>query len=204
MRWGRVEATGGFLMMLAWLNYLDRSFLVPMALAACGFHELGHIAVIRLLGGSIKGIRLTAIGAELVLARPLGYWQEGLSALAGPGVNLLLAFACCKVPNGLNFAGLNLVLALFNLLPVGRLDGGRALYCTLTLLASPEAADRAERWLDCLCTAGAMVSGLFLALFRGNITLLLVALWLEAVFLRKNIYLFPGNKACQRGRKKVQ
>ena len=29
---GRVEATGGFLLLVAWLNYLDRSLLVPLAL----------------------------------------------------------------------------------------------------------------------------------------------------------------------------
>ena len=74
---GRVEVTGGFLLLLAWLNYLDRSFLVPMAVLACGAHELGHLLAIRLLGGSVREIRLTAIGAELVLSGPLGYWQEG-------------------------------------------------------------------------------------------------------------------------------
>ena len=105
---------------------------------------------------------------------------------------------------GVIFAGLNLALALFNLLPVGRLDGGRALYCTLALLAGPGTADRAGICLDCLCTAGTLAAGLFLALVRGNITLLLVAFWLLAVFLRQNISGFPRNKACQRGRKKVQ
>ena len=75
---GRVEVTGGFLLLVAWLNYLDRSFVVPLALAACGVHELGHIFVIRRMGGAIRGIRLTAVGAELILSRPLGYWQEGL------------------------------------------------------------------------------------------------------------------------------
>lgn len=201
---GRVEATGGFLLLVAWLNYLDRSLLVPLALCACAVHELGHIFVIWLLGGSIKGIRLTAIGAELVLARPLGYWQEGLCALAGPGTNLLLALACCNVQGGFIFAGLNLALAVFNLLPVGRLDGGRALHCTLALLAGPDAADRVGRWLDCLCTAGALAAGLLLAVLGGNFTLLLVAFWLLALFLKQNNCTFPANKACQRGRKKVQ
>ena len=117
MRLGRVEVTGGFLLLAAWLNYLDRSLLVPAALTACALHELGHILVIRLLGGNIKGVRLTAVGAELVLARPLGYWQEGLSALAGPGTNLVLALAFCGTAGGLTFAGLNLELELFKLLP---------------------------------------------------------------------------------------
>jgi len=204
MRLGRVEVTGGFLLLLAWLNYLDRSLLIPTALVACVLHEVGHIAVIRLLGGAIKEIHLTAVGAELVLARPLGYWQEGLSALAGPVANLLLALICCNSPDGLTFSGLNLALALFNLLPVGRLDGGRALYCTLSLLFSPEVADQTGTWLDGLCTAGVLAAGLLLAVFRGNITLLLVAFWLLTALWKQNIYRLPRNKACQRGGKKVQ
>ena len=203
MRLGRAEVTGGFFLLAAWLNYLDRDFVVPMAAAACAAHELGHLFAILLMGGNIKVFRLTAIGAELVLDRPLGYWQEGLCALAGPGVNLLLALICCGLEKGAAFAGLNLVLALFNLLPAGRLDGGRALHCTLALLAGPEAARRAGRWLDGLCTAGTLALGLPLAAAERNITMLLVSVWLLVIFLRQNIH-FLRNKACQRGGKKVQ
>lgn len=126
MRLGRIEATGGFFLLAAWLNYLDRQHLVPLAAAACLLHELGHYAAIRLLGGDIKLIRLTAVGAEMVLSGPLDYWREGAAALSGPLVNLLLASFFCRVEGGALFAGLNLALGCFNLLPVGRLDGGRA------------------------------------------------------------------------------
>lgn len=180
IRLGRIEVTGGFLLLLAWLNYLDRDFLLPMALLACLAHELGHLAAIRLCGGAIRRIRFTAVGAELELDRALGYWQEGASALAGPGVNLLLAVACCGSGRWMTFAGLNLALALFNLLPVGRLDGGRALYCTLALLAGQDWSDRLCGWLDRGCTAAILGLGLFTAGFGGNITLLAAAFWLLA------------------------
>lgn len=193
IRYGRVEVTGGFLLLAAWMNYLDQSFLVPMAALACAVHELGHYAVICLFRGDVKLIRLTAIGVEMVLGKPLGYWQEGLSALAGPAVSLLLALSFCGFEHGLTFAGLNFVLAIFNLMPVHCLDGGRALYCTLALLTGQESADRASRWLDCLCTGAALGIGVFLAGFRGNITLILVGVWLTAAFLRQNIFSHSKN-----------
>ena len=33
MRLGRVEVTGGFLLLTAWLNYLDRQGVVPLAVS---------------------------------------------------------------------------------------------------------------------------------------------------------------------------
>jgi len=100
MRLGRVEATGGFFLMLAWLNYLDRSFIVPMAAAACVAHELGHFFMIQLLKGEVKRIRLTAVGAEMVLGQPLGYWQEGMCALAGLEVVRLVRVREGSLPLG--------------------------------------------------------------------------------------------------------
>ncbi|MCI8912725.1 MAG: peptidase M50 [Lawsonibacter sp.] len=184
MRFGRVEISGGFFLLAAWLNYLDPAFLVPMAAVACTAHELGHFVAIYLLNGDVKLIRLTVVGAEMVLEHPFGYWQEGLCALAGPGVNLLLAFLCCEFERGLVFAGLNLALALFNLLPIGRLDGGRALYCTLALLTGQGLAARVCIWLNRLCSGSALAAGFLLAAERGNITLLLTALWLVSAQLQ--------------------
>ena len=204
MRLGRIEATGGFFLLLAWLNYLDTQGLVPMAMAACALHELGHFLTLRRLGGRVRLIRLTAAGAEMVLSRPLGYWQEGLTALAGPGVNLLLALLFCAWPGGTVFAGLNLVLACFNMLPAGRLDGGRALYCTLALLAGPEWAGRIGRCLDGIWAAVLLVCGALLARFGGNITLLLVSLWLLTAALPEKYWDQNRNRTCHRRRKKVQ
>lgn len=107
-----MEATGGFFLLAAWLNYLDRDRIVPLVMAACLLHELGHYLAIRLLGGDVKLIRLTAVGAEMVLSRPLSYGREGAAALAGPLVNLMLAALFCRWSWGQLFAGLNLVLGL--------------------------------------------------------------------------------------------
>lgn len=203
MRIGHLEVTGGFFLLLAWLNYLDRQLIVPMAAVACMLHELGHYLVIRLVGGNVRLIRLTAIGAEMVVARPLNYWQEGIAALAGPAVNLVLALVFCSWTWGAGFAGLNLVLALFNLIPVGRLDGGRALHCLLALLAGPGCAQRAGEKLDLIFASLALGAGVWLAGSGKNFTLFLVAMWLLGGVAKQNNWNYR-KKTCQRIRKPVQ
>ena len=185
MRWGRAEVTWGFCLVAAWINYLDRQRIFPLALAACALHELGHYAAIRCLGGDVKRIRLTAVGAEMTLDRPLSYAGEGAAALAGPGVNLMTALGLILWGRGWTFAGINLVLGCFNLLPVSVMDGGRALACTLALLAGPETAGRVGETLDRAFTAAMLACGLLLAGAWGNITMLLAALWLSVLFWRR-------------------
>lgn len=180
MRVGRLEITGGFFLLLAWLNYLDRQAVVPLAMAACVLHELGHYASICLMAGNIKLIRLTAVGAEMVLGTPMGYWQEGITALAGPAVNLLLARLLCPWEGMQLFAGLNLVLGCFNLLPAWGLDGSRVLRCAIALLAGPDTAQRAAEWIGIAVTGLLLSAALLLLKGGGNLTLLLVALWLTS------------------------
>ena len=204
MRWGRVEATAGFFLLIAWVNYWDSQLLVPQALLACALHELGHYGVIRLLGRDVKLIRLTAIGAEMVVDRPLSYGQEGLAALAGPAVNLALALLLCGWSRGQTFAGLNLALALFNLLPAGRLDGGRTLRCALALLIGPAQAEQTARWLDRCFAGAALGAGLLLAGAAGNVTLLLTALWMAGMIFHERCGPFRGNRACKSGKNPVQ
>ena len=200
MRWGRVEATGGFFLLLAWLIYLDRHMLVPLALAACVLHELGHYVAIRLLGGDVKLIRLTAVGVEMEVRYPLSYWREGLAALAGPGMNLLLALPFSAWEGGVLFSGLNLALGCFNLLPAGRLDGGRALYCTLALAAGQGAADRVSVFLERCLTLILLLGGLWLLKMGGNLTLLLASLWLAVGGWSKK----SAIRTCQPDRKQVK
>lgn len=186
MRLGRAEVTPGFLLLLAWANYLDRQLLLPMILTACVCHELGHYTVIRLLGNNIKGICLSAIGASIPLVEPFGYISEILASAAGPGVNLLLARIFSVSEVGTIFAGINLVLAGFNLLPIGSLDGGRIFNCSMSLLLGPYHADRIKFYLDRILGLMLISAAVILFLRWGNPTLLLGALWLNlSVFSEK-------------------
>ena len=178
MRKAKVAISPGFLLLAAWLNYMDDQGVLPGVFLSCVLHELGHLAVLSVLEIPVKGIRITAVGAEICVQGGVSYWGELLAVLAGPMVNFLLAGICCRIPGGAILAGVNLVLGGFNLLPVGSLDGGRALSCLLALTAGQE---RGEKWAQSLSYVFAVVlcaAGWYLLCLGGNPTLLLVSFWL--------------------------
>ena len=198
----RVQITGGFRLIMAWLNYCDTDGVLPLTLCAAAVHEFGHLAVIRLAGGRVHLLRLTAAGAELRLDGTLSYGRELLCALAGPAVNLVLGFYLARVGWPI-FAGLNLVLGLFNLLPLRALDGGRALGCLAALLPWSEQAESLLCWLDILLTAVSVLCGLLVLLAGGNATLLLVGMWLLGSFWGKRRKV-DGKRGCQPPFKRVK
>lgn len=188
MRVGRLEISGGALAVLALLYYLDDSGVILWVLLGCMLHELGHWAAIQALGGRVVRLRLSYVGAELRIssARPLSPGRTLLAALAGPGVNLAVAWISAWLArrNGelYFFAGLNLGLACFNLLPAEPLDGGRALEALFAQLGREEAGRRLAALFSGV-TAGLLLAAGLLLLWQGggrNFTLLIAGLWLAA------------------------
>ncbi|HIV88022.1 MAG TPA: hypothetical protein H9896_07965 [Candidatus Pygmaiobacter gallistercoris] len=120
------------LAVLTLLLLFDFSGFVRLSLLCALLHEMGHIAAFVLLTGrlprvtcSFSGLRIEMDGEHLPLAK------ENLLLLCGPLANLLAAgISALLILSHATFgryffACENLCLALFNLLPVGFLDGGR-------------------------------------------------------------------------------
>jgi Zn-dependent protease len=119
---------------------------------AVALHELGHALTALAQGAKVKGITLMILGGVTEIehedATP---GQAFRMAAAGPLVNLVLAAGCWGLLylDGLGldaflslqmFFGLNLILALFNLVPAFPLDGGRMLRAALRLRMDHERA----------------------------------------------------------------
>ncbi len=177
MRWGRVEVGAGFFLVVALALYWDDQGIVPLALLACTLHELGHLTALKLLGGRLRRLHLSAVGAEMEIQGGLSYLGEVLLALSGPMANVLTAILVAEWGECPLFCGLNLVLAAINLLPVARLDGGRAIYALCCSRWGTEGGDRVRRWLDLLCATALLVAGVSGLAVGGSFTLLIFAIW---------------------------
>ncbi|GGD32126.1 site-2 protease family protein [Sinisalibacter lacisalsi] len=197
----RVHVT--FFLLIAWIGatgWLQGGpaaaavyILYVLILFACVIaHEFGHALTARRYGIRTPDVTLLPIGGLARLEKmPEKPGQEIIVALAGPAVNVVifLVLALILGPARLAEASfteitlaslpaqvaiLNLVLAVFNLIPAFPMDGGRVLRAVLSLSLGRASATRAA------ATAGqvlAFVMGL-LGLVAGNPFLLLIAFFI--------------------------
>ena len=140
------------------LIYLRPRLALAFLLAA-GFHELGHLLCLKALGAPPKTLRLSAAGASMETP-PLPYGRAALAAAAGPAASLMLALLLWPVYPALGL--LSLCLGLYNLLPLGNLDGGRILENALCLWLPPDTARQTYLGITTAFAAGLLPLGLYL------------------------------------------
>ena len=155
----RLDLTPGFPAFLAAVWYFDSCGIFWPFLAAMTVHELAHAAVLLLLGGRIESVRLSFAQVELwtgLLSDRTELW----STAAGPGINLLCGWLFRRWMPA--FAAVSLLLALFNLLPVWPLDGGRLLRTLLRMRWGAAGVD-ASQTLGLLVGLGLLAGAVFAA-----------------------------------------
>lgn len=191
-----------FLLLVAWIAAVQWSrggaqaalagVVFILVLFACVvLHEFGHIWAARRYGIRTPDVTLLPIGGVAALERmPEKPSQEIVVALAGPAVNLVIAFVLMAAL-GLRFsfehislgalqssflaqvAIANLALFVFNLIPAFPMDGGRVLRALLAM-----GLGRARGTQIAAGIGQAMAVGFAILGFMGNPMLILIAVFI--------------------------
>lgn len=180
----RFRMSAGAILLLSALYFFGGFISLSALLLAVAVHELGHIIIIKLLGGGIKSLRIEASGMCMSLCGINSAASEAASLLAGPAAGLIFALICSyygsKTANRLflECAAYGILLTAYNLLPALPLDGGRAAYVVLSAVFG---CKKAERIIWC--------SGAFTGLCLSAAGLLLLGKELGAALLISGIWI---------------
>ena len=170
-----------FFAVIAMFLILDGSGFGIAALAACGLHELSHFAVMTLFG--IEADSITFYGAGIRIS-------SGQTDRAKLSVRLAVLIAGCAanfMAAGIFYtlgnhaaAAINLFTGIFNLLPLGELDGAAIFKMLAIRICRPENVDRA---LKAVSVISAVIIALTAVMFFGEIsfTLITTALYIIIV-----------------------
>jgi Zn-dependent protease/CBS domain-containing protein len=166
-----------------WSYWLQALVAAAMLFASIILHELGHSLVARHHGVGISSITLFVFGGvSQMKEEPRKAREEFQIAIVGPLISLVLAAVFWVVGSlwqrtagvtattavVLYLAGINLLLAIFNMLPVFPLDGGRVLRAALWhRRGNLAAATRTAASVGRVFAFGLVALGV-LQLFAGN------------------------------------
>jgi len=189
-----------------------------MAISALVMHELAHVLATNYLGGRVEKIGILPLGfaARLQGLEKLLAWERYVIYVAGSTANVIIAawtFSVSRmsyfgIPWLEQLALFNLVICIFNLLPVLPLDGGRVLH---QFLANRIGIMRANRVMlrmgTCICWVLILLGFVQVILHGYNITLLCAAMYLRSqnktmkLSLQMELFKFlNAKKAPARGR----
>lgn len=165
-----------FFAFLSLMLCIDQTGILLPTLVATLFHETAHLLAMKRCGVAPLSIRLIPASIQIVRPHCKTGGDEIFIALAGPLCNLLWCLSCLLVFRWmkslllLTFSLVNLLLAVFNLLPVAGLDGGTVLFGLLNRRFSPNVALLCFRVVGILCSGAFFGIGVWL-LQNGKINL---------------------------------
>lgn len=186
-----IQITFLFMAFITLLLAVDKSgYAIPMLFAVTA-HEAAHLVTMCLLGCNPKAIML--IPASVRIVRDISYKtkNEVLISISGPLINLFffalfyIVFILFKNENILTFAIINLIIGVFNLLPVNALDGGVVLKKILMLIFKENKANIILNIITVLIGIVIFVLGVFLVLNSRNFSLIIISLYLLISVLLK-------------------
>jgi Zn-dependent protease len=175
----------GFMCVITFMMYVDKTGLMPPSLEAVLLHEVGHIAALKLMKTPPTAVSLKLGSITLVGRYVMTPKDEIKMLLMGPLANMTVAgifYFCYKMflaPQLLNRSLIMLVVGIFNLFPVIGLDGGDIIGIFLSKYLTFEKSRVCLKIISAICGAALLFLGGFTWYKnRGNPSLILLSIYL--------------------------
>lgn len=169
--------------------YFTKQIKIYTILMSFAFiHEIGHLIAGISLGLKVKAINIMPFGVSINFEDYSNKYiiKKIIIALAGPLTNLIIVILgmCNKWEEDIIYA--NILIGMFNLIPLYPLDGGRILKYILQLTSNPKEAEMVTYKLsNTLIIILTLISSIGILLIK-NIGVLLILGYLWMLVIKEN------------------
>lgn len=163
-------------------------------------HELGHLLAGVSLGFKPKSINIIPFGLQVEFKVYVEDYNKKIKkgnelclkraiiAMAGPITNLFIILICmvCQIPNSENVIYANILIGIFNLIPIYPLDGGRVIKEILNIFVGLKNSYTYIKLISNVTIILLTVIVSITVLYIQNIALILIVLYLWYLVIREN------------------
>lgn len=141
-----------FMAILTVVLLCDKTGYAPYMISSAVIHEIGHFSAMWICGCKPTEVNLI-VGSVQICSPPTSLKYETFILLSGPLANLFLFFVFLLAYNAVNnvklmeFAVINLIHFVFNILPFCGLDGGSILFILISKSAGYKRAQMIMNFL---------------------------------------------------------
>ena len=168
----KVKFDFSFFAVVAFMIFIDTSGAAVLSLIACILHEGGHLLAMAVCGAYPE--RITFYGGGIALSKAemdsLSDEKRLVILSAGCAVNLLAASVYLTMPGNDTvavFSAVNLIICLFNALPIGYFDGAGILEILLSKFLSLRVAEKVKRVIGVMFSV-VMIAGVIIYCISCN------------------------------------
>jgi stage IV sporulation protein FB len=159
-------------------------------------HELAHLIVGEIVGFTIQKINIMPLGAYISFKIGIENYNKKflkgtycsikkiVVAMAGPVINIIFVFIYIRKYTILSY--INLIIAVFNLLPIYPLDGGRILKHLLIILYGRRKGLKYINLISNIVASIVVILGILLIINQLNYTIITTILYLSIIRYREN------------------